>query len=97
VDEHTPASQASLTDPEATPGGVSSLTRQIAVGLLIWLGVNMGVFLGVSLLAFWAFRTLSIEQENAFVYSIICAVPTALLVSAYVAGRRVVKMLNEQR
>lgn len=75
-----------------TPGW---MLAQVALNLVIWLAANLLTFIGVSFLVFVVLNLMgAARDEAAFTYALLCAIPSALTVSSYVTGRRIIHLLR---
>jgi len=73
------------------------LVRRTLVNLLIWLGLNVLVFVVVSFGVFyWSNPASPAEDDTAFGTSLLCAVPAALGISGVIVARRIVQEFKER-
>lgn len=79
------------------PPSVGRLAAMIALNLVIWLAANLITFVAVSFLVFVLLNLMGAAQdESAFTYALLFAIPSALTVSSYITGRRIIHILHTE-
>ena len=88
--------------PDSLPNAAQSVSLPLFLwrlfkAVLIWLLINMIIFVIVSFLAFSLLSSLGMANPNeAFTLALICAIPAALIVSSLVAVRMLIPRLWRQ-
>ena len=81
----------------AHPVSLPQFLWRLFMAVLIWLLLNLVIFVIVSFIAFSLLNLLGMANpDEAFTLAIACAIPSALTVSSLVAGRKLIPMLWRQ-